>query len=274
MTVGDAIREAASRLAAVSETARLDAELLMAHAMGVSRSDMLIRHMRDHPPDEFAALIERRSSSEPVAHITGRQEFYGRPFKVSRDVLIPRGDSETLIEAALERVPDAKRVLDLGTGSGALLVTALLELPEAKGVGIDASPNALEMAKANARALGLSEDKAQFENGDWHSDGWSIGLGQFDLILCNPPYVEEDAALDPQVRNFEPAEALFAGSEGLDDYRVLIPQLRGLMRETGIAILEIGASQADSVSQIAQAQGFAVEIRHDLAKRSRALVLH
>ncbi|WP_299194865.1 peptide chain release factor N(5)-glutamine methyltransferase [uncultured Erythrobacter sp.] len=274
MSVGDAIREAASRLAAVSDTARLDAELLMAHALRASRSDMLIRHMTDPAPEAFAALFERRVAHEPVAHITGIQEFYCRPFKVSRDVLIPRGDSETLIEAALELAPDAGRILDLGTGSGALLVTALLELPEAMGVGIDASPSALEMAIANARALGLDEDKAQFQSGDWRQAGWSDGLGQFDLILCNPPYVEEDAALDPQVRDFEPAEALFAGPEGLDDYRALVPQLRGLMREDGTAILEIGSDQAEAVMQIARAHGFTVEIRHDLAKRPRALVLH
>lgn len=273
MSVGDAIREAVSRLAAVSGTARLDAELLMSHALRVSRSDMLIRHMTDEAPASYDSLIERRAGAEPVAHITGNQEFYGRPFKVSRHVLIPRGDSETLIEIALERSRDAKRILDLGTGSGALLVTALLEMPDTSGIGIDASSAALEVAQTNAVALGLRSERAEFRGGDWRQAGWADDLGQFDLILCNPPYVENDAALDPQVRDFEPAEALFAGPEGLDDYRALIPQLRGLIREDGITILEIGASQADAVAQIAQTHGYTVEIRHDLAKRPRALVL-
>ena len=154
MTVGEAIRAAADRLAAVSDTARLDAELLMAHLFGASRSELLLRHMRDPVPPGFAALVERRNAHEPVAYITGRQEFYGLPLIVSPATLIPRGDSETLVEAALEAKPHALRVLDLGTGSGALLLAVLAHLGKAQGIGIDRSEAALEVARANAEALG------------------------------------------------------------------------------------------------------------------------
>jgi len=278
MTVGEAIRAAAEHLAPVSDTARLDAELLMAHALGVSRSDMLLRALRDPAPESFAALVERRAAHEPVAYITGWTEFYGRRFDVAPGVLIPRSDSETLIDAALERMPDPRRVLDLGTGSGALLFTILLERPQAAGVGIDASRDAIEIALANGIGFDaahhlLDDWEWQLFHRSWRENGWADDLGTFDLILCNPPYVEEDAPLDRQVGDFEPASALFAGPEGLDDYRILIPQLRALMNEGGLAVIEIGANQAEAVTAIAAASGFATELRCDLAGRARALLL-
>ena len=272
MTVGEAIRAAAERLAPVSDTARLDAELLMAHLFGVTRSELLLRHMRDPAPPGFAALVERRMSHEPVAYITGRQEFYGLPFIVTPATLIPRGDSETLVEAALAERPDAGRVLDLGTGSGALLLAVLAHCRAGQGVGIDRSPEAVAVAARNAEALGL-RPQARFLEGDWHAGGWTEGLGTFDLILCNPPYVESAASLDRQVADFEPATALFAGPEGLDDYRVLIPQLRALMNSGGLAVLEIGAEQAETVGALATASGFGAALRRDLAGRARALLL-
>lgn len=271
MTVSEAIRAAAERLGATSDTARLDAELLMAHAMGVSRSDVLLRHMSDEAPDGFYALVDRRTAHEPLAHIVGEQEFYGRPFRVSSDTLIPRGDSETLVDIALERSPDAKRILDLGTGTGALLLTVLAE-GDATGIGTDRSPEALSVASDNAERLGL-EQRARFELRDWRKPGWSDDLGQFDLILCNPPYIEDRAELDPDVRDHEPHGALFAGPEGLDDYRILIPQIRALMAPMATAIFEIGHLQAESVGAIAQENGFTISLRRDLAGRARALVL-
>lgn len=273
MNVAEAIRAATIKLEATSDTARLDAELLMARALGVSRSDMLLRLMRDSEPPAFGDLITRRAAHEPIAHITGVQEFYGREFAVTPDTLIPRGDSEVLIEASMEFAANASRVLDLGTGTGALLITALLELGGASGVATDCSPEALKVAIANANNLGLSEERARFHLRDWNEQGWADDLGQFDLILSNPPYVEEGAELDLDVREFEPASALFAGAEGLDDYRILVPQLRGLMRAGAVAILEIGATQGEAVAQIAQDEGFDVELRRDLAGRPRALVL-
>jgi release factor glutamine methyltransferase len=276
MTVGDAIRAAADRLAATSDTARLDAELLMAHALGLTRSDMLLRAMRDPAPEGFAALIERRAAHEPVAYITGEAEFYGLNLTVTPATLIPRGDSETLIEAALEHVcehgREQGRVVDLGTGSGALLLAMLANREGWEGVGIDASDNALALATGNAAALGLTQRSAWYHR-NWHTPGWAGDLGTFDLVLCNPPYVELDAQLEPQVRGHEPASALFAGPEGLDDYRVLIPQLRALLNPDGIAILEIGANQAEAVGALAAASGFTTALRRDLAGRPRALIL-
>ena len=272
MTVAEAIRAAAERLAATSDTARRDAELLMAHALGVSRSDMLLRAMRDPAPPGFAALIARRAAHEPVAYITGTCEFYGLTLAVTPAVLIPRGDSETLITAALEHAGARGRAIDLGTGSGALLLALLAQRERWEGVGIDASAAALAVASRNAAALALTQRSA-WHRRDWRRAGWADDLGTFDLILCNPPYVEAAAALDPQVRDHEPASALFAGPEGLDDYRILIPQLRALMRPGAVAVLEIGATQADAVSAIAAAAGFAITLRRDLGDRPRALVL-
>lgn len=278
MTVADAIRAAANELEVTSDTARLDAELLMAHALRASRSDMLLLHMRDEPPDAFADLLNRRKSYEPVAYITGVQEFYGREFSVEPGVLIPRPDSEVLIETALELCANPRRVLDLGTGSGALLFTVLLERPKAEGVGIDASQQAIEIALDNGMGFDAAEHlmddwKWRLHCKDWTQPGWAGDLGRFDLILCNPPYVETSAELDPDVLNYEPASALFAGSDGLDDYRILIPQLRGLLAENGVALFEIGHTQADAVTKIAHDAGFRVELRHDLANRPRVLIL-
>lgn len=271
-TIAQALREAAARLASVTDTARLDAELLMAHALSTSRSELLLRHMANPAPEGFAALVQRRTQHEPVAYIIGEQEFYGRPFQVAPGVLIPRADSECVVAAALEAAPDAARVLDCGVGSGALLLSVLAERPAAGGIGVDASAEALAIAAANAAALGLA-DRAQIIAADWTQPGWASQLGRFDLVIANPPYVEDAAVLDPAVRRWEPGAALFAGPEGLDDYRVLIPQLPGLLAENGAAVLEIGASQAAQVTAIAERSGFRVSLHRDLADRPRALVL-
>ncbi|MBV1690239.1 peptide chain release factor N(5)-glutamine methyltransferase [Novosphingobium sp. G106] len=273
MTIAQTLREAAAALEASSDTPRLDAELLMAEALGVSRSDLLLRHMDSTAPDGFAALLERRQNHEPVAYILGHQEFYGHDFRVTADVLIPRGDSEVLVEAALTARADAVRILDCGTGSGALLLAVLSELPEAEGIGIDRSVAALAVAQDNALCLDLS-DRAQMVQADWRQPGWSDLLGgSFDLILANPPYVETDADLAPSVRTHEPHGALFAGPEGLDDYCILIPQLPKLLNPGGIAILEIGHTQAEAVTAIAAEAGFAAKLHRDLGGRPRALEL-
>ena len=271
-TVAEAIRAATQQLGTQTDTARLDAELLMAEALDCTRSELFLRRMHDPEPATFEALVARRAAHEPVAYIRGYQEFFGLGFRVTPDVLLPRGDSEVLVEAGLEAQPLARRVLDLGTGSGALLLAALSELPGAEGVGIDRSVAALSIATANARALGLAA-RAQLLLADWTQPGWADGLGQFDLILANPPYVEADAELAPNVRDHEPAGALFAGPEGLDDYRVLIPQLPALLTPLGTALVEIGATQAEPVSAIAAAAGFAVQLHRDLGGRPRALAL-
>jgi release factor glutamine methyltransferase len=273
MTVATALRAAATRLAASSDTPRLDAELLMAHALGVTRSELLLRHMRDGEPDGFSPLLERRLTHEPVAYILGEQEFFGLRFRVSPAVLIPRGDSEVLVEAALAARPDALRVLDCGTGSGALLLAVLAKLPKATGVGIDRSHDALLVAADNARLLGL-DARARMVAADWDQSGWKDGLGgPFDLILANPPYVETDAGLALSVSAHEPSGALFAGAEGLDAYRVLVPQLPDLLSPDGVALVEIGASQADAVAAIAGDAGLSAKLHHDLAGRPRVVEL-
>ena len=271
-SVAAAIRAAAERLAATSDTARLDAELLMAHAVGTSRSEMLMRHMREPAPASFDTLVERRMAHEPVAYILTRQEFFGIDFAVTKDTLIPRGDSETIVQAALDQAQHDARVLDLGTGSGALLLAFLHHRPGASGVGVDASGAALRVAQANAAALGLQE-RTRFCHASWRDNGWDTDLGRFDLVLCNPPYVEDDATLDPDVRDYEPASALFAGPEGLDDYRAIIPQLGKLLLPGGMAVFEIGAMQGDAVRAIARESGFESQLRRDLAGRPRALIL-
>lgn len=271
--VAQALRDAAGVLATTSDTARLDAELLMAEALGVSRTDMLLRRMDAAVPAVFGDLIARRLTHEPVAYILGRQEFRGLDFAVSPAVLIPRADSETLVEAALDAAPAPARVLDCGTGSGALLLSVLAERPCAEGIGIDASVDALAVAAANAARLGLA-DRAGMLLRDWTSPGWADDLGRFDLILANPPYVEAEADLAPSVRAHEPAAALFAGPEGLHDYRCLIPQLPNLLTGEGVVLLEIGSAQDDAVREIAGQAGFSAELRRDLAGRPRVLILH
>ena len=274
MTVNEAIRAATVRLGVGTDSARFDAELLMAHALGTTRSDMFLKRMADPAPAAFDGLIERRAGHEPVAYITGEAHFWGLRLAVSPAVLVPRADSETLIEAAQSALANhpPQRILDLGTGSGCLLLAALSEWPEAQGVGIDSSADALAVAARNAD-LHARPGQVSLLQRDWHSSGWSSDLGQFDLILANPPYVEDAADLEPTVRDHEPAGALFAGPEGLDDYRMLIPQLPGLLQGGGVAMVEIGAGQADQVSAIAARAGFAVTLHRDLGERPRALEL-
>jgi release factor glutamine methyltransferase len=272
MTISQSLRDAAALLAQSSDTPRLDAELLMAHALGVTRSDLLLRHMSDPAPQSFAPLLNRRQNHEPVAYILGHQDFFGLNFIVTPDVLIPRGDSEVLVEAALKACPNASRVLDCGTGSGALLLAVLSQLPDATGVGVDRSLNALDVAAANAARLGLG-DRARMLHRDWEQADWAVDLGQFDLILANPPYVETAAEIAADVRDQEPPGALFAGADGLDAYRVLIPQLPALLTPKGVTLVEIGSTQAEAVTSIAEAAGLAATLHRDLANRPRALEL-
>lgn len=265
MSVRTALSAATSRLAAVTGTARLDAELLMSHALGISREDLLLHHLDAPAPAAFEALLARRLAHEPIAYITGRRAFWTIELEVGPGVLVPRPDSETLIEAAIahfgERSP--KRILDLGTGPGTLLLAALDQWPEATGLGIEASAEALAYARRNAVA------RAEFRLGDW-----AEGIDErFDLILCNPPYVEQGAALPPDVAHWEPAAALFAGADGLDAYRVLAPRLASLLAPKGVACVEIGAGQLISATSLFSAQGFTIESRRDLRGIERCLLL-
>ena len=266
-----ALAEAARTLAPSSDTARLDAELLMAEALGIDRDRLLLAPPERAVPERFWAMVERRRAGEPVAYITGRRAFWDIELHVGPGVLIPRPDSETLIAAALEhfggRSPPA-RILDLGTGPGTLLLAALDLWRDARGLGVDASRRALSYAAANARRLGLDERV------EWRLGDWAVGIEDcFDLVLCNPPYVATDAALGPGVAEHEPAEALFAGPHGLDDYRRIAPQIGGLLCSGGLAAIEIGADQAESAAAIFRSAGLDPRVARDLADRPRALLI-
>jgi len=267
------LRTATTALGSISPTPRLDAELLLAHALGIDRSAMLLRQHDLCVPDSFGALLARRAADEPIAYITGTQAFWDLELHVTPDVLIPRADSETLLEAAIDwfapnQAPS--RIADLGTGSGALLLAALSIFPNAQGYGMDASQAALGVACDNAERLGFA-DRAELAHRDWTKTGWHVGLGVFDLILCNPPYIEDGEQLAPMVSAHEPHHALFAGADGLDDYRLLIPRLGALLDPRGVAFFEIGYNQAQSVQRLASDAGLLTELRHDLAGNSRAI---
>lgn len=265
----EALARAAARLATVSETPRLDAELLLAHAAGTSREALLLAGL-DAVPAGFDALVERRAGHEPVAYLTGRRDFWTIDLEVTPAVLIPRADSETLIEAAVGHfagVAGPRTMLDLGTGSGALLLAALAEWPAARGVGIDRSPEALAVARGNAERLGLA-GRAEFREGDW-----ADATGRYDLILCNPPYIADQAPLMRDVACFEPAGALYSGPDGLDDHRRISHLIVDRMAPGGVACLEIGADQADAALTLYAATGLAVSLRPDLSGRLRCIFL-
>jgi release factor glutamine methyltransferase len=268
--VRDALAAAAARLGEVSDTARLDAELLMAHALGVEREALLMSLLDTGVPDAFEPLVQRRLAAEPVAYITGRRGFWTIELEVGPGMLVPRPDSETLIEAALDRFGTAgpSTILDLGTGPGTLLLAALDQWPASTGLGVDRSEAALTAARRNAERLGLAE-RATFR-----LDDWGAGIAErFDLLLCNPPYVETGAMLPRDVAEWEPAEALFAGADGLDDYRRLAPQVQGLLAPEGLGCVEIGADQAEAAGALFKAAGLSVSVRRDLGGRPRCLLL-
>ena len=266
-----ALTEAARDLREVSGTPRLDAELLMAHAFGIERDELLLRPPSAAVPGDFPTLLDRRLAGEPVAYLTGRRAFWNIELEVGPGVLIPRPDSETLIAAAVEHFQPSdgpQRILDLGTGPGTLLLAALDQWPRATGLGIDNSATALEYARSNARRLGLAP-RAHFRLGNWAD----AVTERFDLVLCNPPYVATDAELGPGVAEHEPAEALFAGRDGLDDYRRLAPQIGRLLVPGGLAAIEIGSDQAVSAARIFGECGLQPALAHDLAGRARALLI-
>ena len=266
-----ALHEAARSLSEASDTPRLDAELLMAEAFGIDRDRLLLNPPARTIPARFGEMIERRRSGEPVAYITGRRAFWDIELHVGPGVLIPRPDSEVLIASAIEHFSSTdgpRRILDLGTGPGTLLLGALDIWKTATGIGIDRSRRALSYAAANARRLGL-EDRAELRFGDW-----AEGIDErFDLVLCNPPYIRTGAELGRGVAEFEPQEALFAGTDGLDAYRALAPQLRRLIADGGLAAVEIGFDQAEAALEILGDDTLESRLAHDLARHARAVLL-
>ena len=267
-----ALDDATRILSKTSDTPRLDAELLMAEALGIDRDRLLLDPpSRKTAPPRFAEMVERRSQGEPVAYITGRRAFWDIELHVGPGVLVPRPDSEILIASAIEHFSGTagpKRILDLGTGPGTLLLAALDLWRNATGLGIDQSRQALGYAAANARRLGL-EDRATLRTGNW-----AAGIEeQFDLVLCNPPYVRTGDPLGPGVREFEPEDALFAGEDGLDAYRALRGEIPRLIGPDGLAVVEIGHDQAEAVTAILRQDGMEMRLADDLGGRPRAVLL-
>ncbi len=264
--------------AAAIETPRLEARLLLSLAMGC-RTEDLLRDPRAPVPldaaERFGALLRRRLEREPVARLLGAAEFWSLPFAVSPATLIPRADSETLIEAALAAFPRREavlRILDLGTGTGCLLLAALSEFPGAAGVGVDSVPDAAALARRNAAALGLG-GRAGFIAGSW---GAALAAGRFDLVLSNPPYIQTGAIPDlaPEVSRHEPRSALDGGADGLGAYRALLPEVRRLLAPGGRAVVELGQGQRRAVEALAGESGlWALGCRADLGGVDRALVL-
>jgi len=274
----EALREAVMALqAAHVETASLDARLLLEHATGMSREQTLFR-MDDILSQQqltlYRRLIDRRAHRQPVAQIIGRREFFGLTFKVNSSVLDPRPDSETLIESIIKRVRDRKaplRILDLGTGTGCLLLTLLYEFPNATGVGVDISDEALKVAQGNAVSLGL-QSRAEFMASHW----CMRVAGTFDIVISNPPYIPTDdiAELAPEVANWEPKLALDGGADGMSCYRAIVASLRGSLNPGGIAALELGMGQLPAVEALAQENGLTpTGVGYDIQGIPRCLIL-
>jgi release factor glutamine methyltransferase len=277
-TIGFFLCQAGQRLrGAAIEAPRLEARRLLAHVLGTTEEALLRDPRAAVPADKaqhFATLLARRVAHEPFAYLTGRVGFWTLDLEVSPATLIPRADSETLVEAALAACPDkgaTLQVLDLGTGTGALLLAVLSEFPAANGIGIDLKPAAAALAARNAARLGLAA-RARFLAGAWAA----AVRGPFDLILCNPPYIESAAiaGLMPEVARHEPALALDGGADGLAAYRRIIADLPRLLAPRGVAVLELGAGQQAAVEALGLAAALKPEAcSADLGGVPRALVL-
>lgn len=277
MTAGQSAFAIAQRLAAAGiDSARLDARLLVAKVLGVEANTVFTHPELALSPEQQAhveQLAARREAREPMSHILGRRGFWTLNLKVTADTLDPRGDTETVVEAVLDVLTDRNhpwRLLDFGTGTGAILLALLSELPNATGVAVDRSNAALAVARANATALGLVE-RAVFIQGDW---GSSLH-GLFDAIVSNPPYIpdQEIAGLEPEVARYEPRLALAGGADGLDCYRALAPDIARLLAPGGIAALEVGQGQDTPVSDLLRAAGLQIRPpRCDLAGIARCVV--
>jgi release factor glutamine methyltransferase len=277
VTIGDLLGSGAARLAAAGIDGPVrEARLLLQAAAGIPIATQMAFPERTLAADataRFEQLLARRARREPMAHILGQREFWSLAFRVTADTLDPRPDSEILVQAVLDQVPDrsaALRLIDFGTGTGCLLLALLHELPNATGVGVDVSAAALAVATDNADTLGLSP-RASFHRGNW-DDGLEAG---FDIVVSNPPYIPSGdiAALQPEVASFEPRLALDGGADGLDAYRRLGPATARLLAPGGLAAFEIGLGQADSVRGIMATAG----LRHiatapDLAAVERCLL--
>jgi release factor glutamine methyltransferase len=248
-TAGDALQQARARLAATSRNPRRDAELLLAHVLRCDLVALLAHPERPLSASEatrYESVLMRRLRSEPMQYIIGQQEFFGLAFEVSPDVLIPRPETEHLVEAVLERVAANARIVDVGTGSGAIAVALAHALPRAQVTAVDLSPAALDVALRNAQRHAVS-DRVTFLQSDLLA---ALEGADFDAVVSNPPYVAEGEVLEPQVSNYEPHVALYAGPTGLEIYERLIPQARKRLKPHGLLMLEIGFGQQAAVEAL------------------------
>ncbi|MGE5515925.1 MAG: peptide chain release factor N(5)-glutamine methyltransferase [Bacteroidota bacterium] len=282
VTAGDLARALTQRFAAAGiDSARLDARLLVAEVLGVAPDRVALdpdMALSPEQADRLEALAVRRAAREPMSHILGRRGFWTLNLKVTADTLDPRGDTETLVEAVLARIPDRAaplRLVDFGTGTGAILLALLAELPNATGVAVDKSPAALAVARENAIAHGM-EGRTRFLLSHW---GAALGQGgldeRADVIVSNPPYIPDQDidGLAPEVAAFEPRLALAGGPDGLDCYRELVPQMARLLAPGGLAAVEVGAGQAAQVAALFTAAGLKdVVFARDLAGIERCVV--
>lgn len=256
--------------AAGIDTPERDARRLLAHAAGIppDRVTLLLTEDLDEDrADAFRALVARRAAREPVSQILGRRDFFGLSFRVTRDTLDPRPETELLVEAALARPFD--HILDLGTGTGCILLSCLFNRPAARGLGVDISAAALDVARENAAALGLS-DRAEFVQSDWFANV----QGRFDLIVSNPPYIAQDemARLSPEVRDWEPHLALSPGGDGLGAYRAIAAGVGRFLAPGGRVLVEIGPTQARDVCAILADAGLhGIDVLRDLDGRDRVV---
>jgi release factor glutamine methyltransferase len=280
-TFGELRREAAQKLRAAGiESAEADARALLAHVSELDAAKLIAADRNEAGEvviAKFETAVARRIAGEPVARIAGVKEFWSLSFALDHATLVPRPETETIVEAALEKIGDKSRaisVLDLGTGSGAILAALLSELPNATGVAIDKSEAALRTARANLEHLSLHARVTYL------CSNWASALrGTFDLIVSNPPYVASAdlAILSPEVRDHDPRLALDGGMDGLDAYRAIINQIEDRLAANGIAVLELGAGQEAGVSALLRTSRRLVvdgPARRDLAGIARALVIH
>lgn len=278
-TLDGAVHWAAQQMAQAGlPDGRREARLLVAQALKIPQQTILMdggRALDDAQADAVAAMVLRRCQREPLSRIVGERGFWTLDLGLNADTLDPRPDTETLVEAVIELCPDRQaplRLVDFGTGTGCILLALLSEYPNARGLGVDLAPGAVDMAQQNAQRNGLAE-RASFQQGDW-----AAGLtGPFDVIVSNPPYIatHEMAALEPEVTQYDPQRALVSGDSGYECYETLIPQLPAILAPGGVIALEVGHTQAVKVGELLQNAGFAqITVRPDLAGIARCVIAH
>jgi release factor glutamine methyltransferase len=281
MDVGEAVRLITGRFEAAGiDSARLDARVLVGFALNISPEAVFgypERVLEEREVSRLSALADRREKREPLARIVGEKEFWSLKFRVTEDTLVPRPDTETVVEAVLDQINDVaapRKILDLGTGTGCLLISLLSELPHSSGIGVDISRRALKTAEENADLNAVGQ-RARFLENDWCKGLTKSFAGEFDIIVSNPPYIpnHEIERLAPEVSGFEPVRALAGGNDGLDIYRLLVRDAKALALPGGIMAFETGWNQAEQVAELGRDEGLELlQVRSDLAGIPRCVM--